>query len=198
MSCPWRERRLSAGVAVSPAGARSLWYLREGWVVVSSADRLDRELSCCVRGPRSLIGLEALARQPLRLRVWTLSTVRLCTIEIAAFHDWVGDSGGPVATVLDCAVEEVVRRAVEREGLSGTALVRLARFLVRSIPAREGPERPLELKALVLARVLAMRPETLSRALSELRGRGVMGPGRDLSILDPEALAAIAGEPLPP
>lgn len=74
----------------------------------------------------------------------------------------------------------------------GVAAIRLARALSDTTIDVEGLPQHL------LAQVLGMRPETLSRAVTELRGQGLVeGGGRDLRVVDLARLQHLAldGDP---
>jgi CRP-like cAMP-binding protein len=192
--CPFTEQRLEAGACLTlPAGrSDTAWYLREGHVVLSAANASGRELACVVRGPGSLLGLEALEQRPYDFECWTLSDVVLCRVAGSTLRSWVGPPDGPTATILHFALDEARHRAEDRRAVGGSAVVRLARFLAHGLPSEVGGR--LKLPSAVLARVLAMRPETLSRALAELRRRGALARGRAVVIAHRARLETIAEE----
>jgi CRP-like cAMP-binding protein len=97
----------------------------------------------------------------------------------------------PIGMVLRFSLDEAARRAGERHAIEGTALRRLARFLLQTNERRDGAE-PIDIPLGVLASVLGMRPETLSRALSDLRTAGALAPGRSVRVVNREKLRTAA------
>ena len=192
--CPFREQIVKVGECLAvPAGSAGwVWYLRQGWVMVSSTEASGAELSCAVRGPGSMLGLESLAGATFPFELWTLSPVVLCKLAADAFQDWLGWRNLRADTVLGCAVDELAQRASDRQALSGNAPARVARFLERMVPQPEGDEQRLRIPARVIARVLSMRAETLSRALSQLRAAGALEAGRAIVVADREQLGRFA------
>ena len=56
----------------------------------------------------------------------------------------------------------------------------------------ESAGRPFDIEQRILARVLQIRPETLSRTLTRLRQDGILAPGLRLSVLDAHRLSRLA------
>jgi CRP-like cAMP-binding protein len=75
--------------------------------------------------------------------------------------------------------------------MEGTAVRRLAAFLLQMRTSASRDQTP-SIPLAVLAEVLGMRPETLSRALSELRAEGALAPGRKIRVLDEATLRLFA------
>jgi CRP-like cAMP-binding protein len=138
-----------------------------------------------------MLGLEGVLGHSMPYEVRALTDVALCFLDADSFKRWVGPLDSPVGTVLRLSLDEAMRRAGERHAIEGTALRRVARFLRETTnEATDGEARDIPLG--VLAHVLAMRPETLSRALSDLRAKGALAPGRSLRIADREKLRLAA------
>ncbi len=68
---------------------------------------------------------------------------------------------------------------------------RVARFLMQHCQT-DGNAEPLRTPHRVLAGMLGMRPETLSRALSELRSSGALARGRALKVSSHERLRELS------
>jgi CRP-like cAMP-binding protein len=149
------------------------------------------DASCAVRGPETLLGIEVLLGQPVPYQVWSLTDVVLCAIDAAQFRAWTGSLNTPIGAVLDMTLREASRRVADRQALEGTAVQRIARFLVASHEAGS-PDDPLDLQQRIIARVLSMRPETLSRAMAKLREDDALEPGRNVRIKDLDALRRLA------
>jgi CRP-like cAMP-binding protein len=193
-SCPFHELRRPAGSVLVQQDERShwVWYLRRGQVVLGSTSESGGDLSCAVRGPDTLLGIENLVGHPVPYQISALTDVVLCALEAAAFREWVGTLGTPMGAVLELALREAGRRVAERHALEGTAVRRVARFLVQRHEA-DGSGEALHTPQHVLAHILGMRPETLSRALARLRELGVIGAGRGVRVVDNDQLRRLAG-----
>jgi CRP-like cAMP-binding protein len=186
-ACPFRGCQVAAGTVLHHQGdkPRDLWFVRSGLVVVSSVSGSGEELRCAIRGPQSLIGLERVADQPADYSVCTLTHASICFIDVAGFSSWVGSLNSPIGVVLQMTLREMGERAVERQQLTGGATERLARFLLQhSVDAAQ----PLDVPLNVLARVLGMRAETLSRSVSELKLAGALARSRGITVRDSSAL----------
>jgi CRP-like cAMP-binding protein len=94
--------------------------------------------------------------------------------------------------VLELALREAGCRVAERHALEGTAVRRVARFLLQRQEVDERADA-LRTPQHVLAHILGMRPETLSRALARLRETGVIAPGRGVRVVDDDKLRRLAG-----
>jgi CRP-like cAMP-binding protein len=138
-----------------------------------------------------MLGLECVLGRAMPYEVRALTDVVLCSIDIEAFKNWIGPLDSPLGSVLRLSLEEAIRRAGERHAVEGTALRRVARFLTQTTQGMndgQPPDFPLG----VLANVLAMRPETLSRALADLRAAGALAHGRSVRVVDHEKLRLAA------
>lgn len=193
--CPFHETRLAAGSVLIAQGEKPdrVWLLRRGTVLVSTVSGTGEETQCALRGPGSLIGLEALRDDAAGYQAWTLSDAVVCGLSSERFRSWVGPRDNPLGVVLDLALDEVAERGEERIALAGRTVERVARFLVarRRLEKRD---RPLRIQHQLLARMLGMRAETLSRALGKLRDAGAITDGIDVRIADWGKLVELAGE----
>jgi CRP-like cAMP-binding protein len=190
--CPFVEHRHDAGAALLWAGEvpKAVHYVRRGLVVLASA-RSGEAVACAVRGPETLLGLEALEHGALAYQVTALTDVVECRLSIERFTQWLGPLEAPLGVVLRLALREASLRVAERHALEGTAVQRVARFVLR---ASSAGDEPLQLPQHLVARVLHMRPETFSRAVSSLRRAGALGPGHTLCVADPERLRGLVAE----
>lgn len=171
--------------------ATHLWYVRSGLVLSSSVARSGAELWCAVRGAPHLVGLEAALGQPTLSSALALSSLMVCTVDVLTFRAWLGPIDSPLGALLELSLSELRRKAVDLQRSTGSASVRLARFLLQRFDAGSGPE-PLDVPKVVLARTLGMRPETLSRAIAQLRSFGLLATGRRVVLTNPRALRAFA------
>ena len=193
--CPFHEVARSAGSLIFPQGEppECVWFLRRGTVLLSSVSACGDETLCSLRGPGSLLGLELLRNAPTDYEAWALADVEMCRLESDGFRGWVGDRSTPMGVVLGIALEEASKRGQERLALAGRSVTRVARFLLERRRV-EQCDRPLRVEKQVLARMLGMRAETLSRALARLREEGAIAAERDVHVIDPAVLAVLSGE----
>jgi CRP-like cAMP-binding protein len=191
--CPFRDAKKPAGTVLIPEGHKpdGVLYLRRGQVVLSTTSSSGTEASCAVRGPNTLLGLEAVLDRPMPYQVWALTDVAICVLEIGQFKSWLGDMSSPLGAALGYSLEEAARRVGERQALEGTALKRVARFLMQHVENGANGES-LDTPHRLLAGMLGMRPETLSRALAELRDLGALGAGRSVRVTSIDRLRSIA------
>lgn len=191
--CPFHEVRLKDGEFLLHQGEkpRSVWFIKEGQVAVSSVDSNGEETSCAVRGKGALLGIEALTESESAYQARALTPVLACELAADALDEWVGLRDTPMGAVLELAIGEAQQRVVERRGLAGSAVSRLSRFLLERL---EQEENRVRMPQQVLANVLGMRAETLSRAIGKLRAAGAVAPGRGLVVLDVDRLTEFSQE----
>ncbi len=185
------RRRAGALLVAQGAVPDRVYFVRRGSVLVSSLAESGDEILCSVRGAGSLLGLELVRRQPTDYEAWALGEVELCAMEARSFAAWLGGLDSPAGAVLTLALAEGAERRAERVALAGPAHARVARFLVER--ARAG-DRPLAVKQRVLARMLGLRAETVSRVLARLRSAGALAPGRGVRIADLSLLERFAAD----
>ena len=98
-----------------------------------------------------------------------------------------------IASALIAALADRIQQLETQTTLATTADVatRIARYL-SDLVAKEGPTFVLPMKKKDLADFIGTTPETLSRKLTALADAGVIaqGRGRQITVLDPEALTA--------
>jgi CRP-like cAMP-binding protein len=166
-------------------------HVRSGRIKLSVADAMGSERAYTMRGPGSILGLEALLGLPALLDARVDVEGELAMAEPAALERWLQGSGVPAVAIVKHVVAENVRLTAERLLVDGNSEARLARFLL------ERETDPFlsawkEVARHEVAGLLSMRPETLSRAIRVLQDRHAIGPG--LEIRDFEELRRIAKE----
>ncbi len=171
---------------------RSVFFVKEGFVALSAVSPRGTELVLTLRGPTSLLCTESLHSEPSPFEVRALSRVKLCTISGDAMSQWIGPEKSPARVVLDLLLCESKMQRDEVNWRQGDCLSRVARFALAH--ARFLADRPNAVRKQVVARLLGMRPETLSRCLTRLERDGVLDASRGVRVLDPRRLAAIALE----
>jgi CRP-like cAMP-binding protein len=188
-----REIVRGAGTVLVTQGDRlqEVLILREGTVLVTCFNSEGDEVWSSVRGPDTLIGAELLRRGRCEVDVIALTEVRLLRIGAEDFRSWVASPHSPAAAIIDLLLQEISAHSRDRAMTTGSALSRIARFL-RERQKMESAGRPFDIEQRVLARVLQIRPETLSRTLGKLRNDGILAPGPRLSVIDAHRLWRLA------
>ncbi|MCC6644351.1 MAG: Crp/Fnr family transcriptional regulator [Polyangiaceae bacterium] len=187
--CPFRERVVQKGAVLVRQGLvpLSVTRVKSGAVLVAAVGPAGEDVGCATRGEGAMLGLEALTGATSSYQASAQQRTTVCTASAGAFRTWVGDLGSRAGTLLDLVLRETRRREEERVTSSGSATSRVARYLLDR--EQNGGAR---VTFAVIARMLRMRPETLSRAIAQLREDGVVSRGKALEILDRPRLVGIA------
>ena len=185
-------REAGATLCAQGERPRSIFFVKEGFVALSAVSPRGTELILTLRGPTSLLCTEALHGEPSPFEVRALSRVKLCGISGDALAQWVGPEKSPARVILDLLLSEAKMQRDEVNWRQGDCLSRVARFALAH--ARFLADRPNAVRKQVVARLLGMRPETLSRCLTRLERDGVLDASRGVRVLDARRLAAIAME----
>ncbi len=167
-----------------------MYFVREGTVALSGLGADGTEKYLGIRGPRSMLCWEAFQGKASPVEVRTLTPSRVCTLSVDQAANWAGPPDSPARALLSLLVDELVQREEESEARMGDTVGRVARFLLSWAPPGEAPKT--KLRKQVIARALGMRPETFSRALTRLVEKGLVTRGPMLTILNREALEAVA------
>ncbi|MHB8877516.1 MAG: Crp/Fnr family transcriptional regulator [Myxococcaceae bacterium] len=192
--CPFTPTQLPASAVVVNQGEAhpTVYFIREGTVALCTVDADGAERGLAIRGPRSLLCFESLSGSPSPYEVRAISALRLCSMPARALGRWVGPDRSPAASIIELLLTELSRRQEDMSWRRGDSMSRVSRFVLAAGMKVDGA-RPLQ-KQLV-ARVLGMRPETLSRCLGKLAERGLIARGGTAKVVDPSGLAAVgAGE----
>jgi CRP-like cAMP-binding protein len=171
---------------------RTVYFVKEGFVALSAVSPRGSELLLSLRGPSSLLCTEALQGEASPFEVRALSRVRVCGIGGDALAQWVGPEKSAGRVILDLLLTESRQQRDEVNWRQGDCLSRVARFALAH--ARFLADRPNAVRKQVVARLLGMRPETLSRCLTKLERDGVVDASRGVRVIDHRRLAAIAME----
>jgi CRP-like cAMP-binding protein len=186
------SRESGATLCAQGERPRTVYFIKEGFVALSAVSPRGTELVLTLRGPTSLLCTEALHGDPSPFEVRALSRVKLCGISGDAMSQWIGPEKSPARVVLDLLLAESRMQRDEVNWRQGDCLSRVARFALAH--ARFLADRPNAVRKQVVARLLGMRPETLSRCLTRLERDGVLDASRGVRVLDARRLAAIALE----
>ena len=190
--CPLvdRKRRAGAYLYVEGSAAEKVWFVKQGSVVLSREgdERGGEGIAWTVRGAGAMLGAEALVRPTYVDSARAVTDTTVCTASREAMSQWMGSREGAARTVLDLVLLAQSVDAPRRSGSDGSAVRRVAAFLLED-PRGTSPDLPRR----VIAGLLGMLPETLSRALKVLADRGVIETTRrSLRIVDRDALEVTA------
>ncbi len=190
--CPFSTRTVQAGERLWMQGdvPREVMFVRDGLVSLSTTEPTGEESLSAVRGPRSLLGTEALTSRPAHASAEALTDVTVCASSPTSIAQWVGPAT-PASALVGMLVDEHSRNARDANLRTGPSLARLARFLLEFSKLVEGGRKAPFSKQHV-ARILGMRAETLSRCLRQLVDAGVVESGRQVRVRDGARLSAIA------
>lgn len=183
--CPLTVRGLQAGQRLWEAGdePRRLVHIREGLVGLAAAGAGGADEAFVLRGPGAVVGFEHLVETTSRFAARMLNDGEVCDLPLRLVAGRRSDRPDVASELLRRAVEEVARLLRERRASTAPTLNRVAAYLLAP-----GPLDPLAhgLSKGILARMLSMQPETLSRALAELRRRDLITD--ELQVVDRAAL----------
>lgn len=190
--CPMIERPRAAGACVYLAGepAERIFFVKRGAVTLSREVDQGRSdsVTWTVRRPGTVLGAEALVRDTYLDSARAITDVVVCVASRAEVSAWMTSREGAGRALLECVLLTHCADAPRRAGSEGSAQQRVASWLLEQ--ARE-PQSALPRQ--VVAALLGMLPETLSRALAALAARGVVEVTRkDVRVLDARALESIA------
>lgn len=190
-SCPFTPRLLPRDSVVSTQGqvADEVGFVKSGILVLSTVGQSGEEQRVSVRGPRSVVGLEALEGHGATEEVRALTDVVLCRSEVQRVKRWA--LSGPAAnSLLQLAIIEMGNRRVEVDLRQGPALSRVARFALEYAALVESGRGKHFSKERV-ARMLGMRPETFSRILRRLSDQGLIDSKQGIKVLNADELKRV-------
>ena len=186
------DRRRAAGTCLYVAGERAdtFYYVKHCAVALSrAAGHEDGEAAPhAVRRTGSILGLEGLVRDTYVDTARAATEVTVCAASRADMAAWITRQGAAL-TVLECTLLTWCRDNPRRATADGNARQRVAEWLL------EGAERNTSrsLPRSIVAGLLGMKPETLSRAIAALARRGAIVTNRmRIEVVDRTLLRAIA------
>jgi CRP-like cAMP-binding protein len=190
--CPMVERQRSAGACLYIAGepAERVLFVKRGAITLAREVDHGRSesLTWTVRRPGTVLGAEALVRPTYLDSARAVTDVVVCVASRDEVSTWMRAHDGAARVLLECVLLTQCADAPRRAGSDGSAQQRVAAWLLEQ--ARE-PQSSLPRQ--VVAALLGMLPETLSRALAALAARGLVEVTRkSVRVLDEGALEAIA------
>lgn len=188
--CPLidRKRPPDETIALEGQPIETVWFLKRGTVVFSRVGPDGGERPRLVRGPGTFIGLEVLVRRTHADTVRTTEPTIVCGIGRESLDAWIGPRGTPARMALEQTLIATADDRPRAAGADGTALERVARWILDDATTGYRVSRR------VVASLLGMVPETLSRALAELHEQDLIELSRrSITILDRARLEALAG-----
>ncbi|MCU0695504.1 MAG: Crp/Fnr family transcriptional regulator [Myxococcaceae bacterium] len=201
--CGFVPRRVRAGEVLWEQGEvpREVLFVKRGAVALTGRDSEGNHWWNGVRGPRAVLGIEALQSRPARAAARALSDGAVCASDPVVMRVQLGVDGGRggalASAMVPLLLEELDRRSDEVASRSGPALVRVARFILEHHDVVESGKRGPFSKRHV-ASMLGIRPETMSRNLTALADAGVIRVEPDIEVLDRARLESFATPPRRP
>ena len=196
--CPLVERRRPAGAALYLAGEPidRVYFVKRGSVLLSreAGEARGEGIPWAVRGPGALLGVEGLVHSTYLDSARCVTEAAVCAAPKAEIRAWIRACDAAPHAMLECVLRSQCTDAPRRAGSDGSAVSRVARWLLDGKNG-EGQRRSSSLPRRVVAGLLGMQPETLSRALATLAARGaVTVTRRRVDIVDRPKLEGIATE----
>jgi CRP/FNR family transcriptional regulator len=156
-----------------------------------------REQILKLGGPGHVLGIEALNGEASPVTVTTVTQIAACRVPIGVMGQIVARDPSIALRMVAFLNRELVRtgNAVRNLGIL-SAQERVACFILSLLPAHCHPDDGIRipLTRTDVARMLGLRPETFSRALSGIKRLGLLHEsGRCFFVPDPEGLRALVG-----
>ena len=190
--CPMVDRRRPAGTCLFVAGepADTIHYVKHGAVALAraSGDKHGEGTPHAIRRSGSLLGVEALVRDTYLDTARSVTEVTVCAAGRTDMLAWL-TRGGAARALLDVVLRAWCSDNPRRATADGSAPQRVAEWLLDGAERKAARSIPQS----VVAGLLGMKPETMSRAVASLAKRGAIVTNRArIEIVDRELLRAIA------
>jgi len=187
--CPFVDRPRQRGDHVCTEGepASRVWFVKRGLVVLTRAGA-GPEHPRTVRRSGTFVGLEALVRRTYVESARVVTPAILCGAPVARIDEWLGPAGTPARMALEQTLRAVCDETPRAASADGSALERVARWLIHEAEGGEINDVPRR----YVAGLLGIVPETLSRCLARLAAAGSIAvTRRSVRIVDLAALRAV-------
>lgn len=190
--CPMVDRRRPAGTCLFVAGetADTIHYVKQGAVALSraSGDKHGEGTPHAIRRAGSLLGIEALVRDTYLDTARSVTEVTVCAAGRSEMLAWLAKIGAARA-VLDMVLRTWCGDNPRRATADGSAPQRVAEWLLDGAERKAARTIPQS----IVAGLLGMKPETMSRAVATLAKRGAIVTNRArIEVVDRDLLRAIA------
>ena len=191
--CPFVPRKRPAGAVLHVVGdaVERIWFIKAGSVLVTRSmdDEQVEGTPWAIRRAGGFLGLEGLVRPEHHESARALTDVTLCSAPRDVVETWLQRHGTASRVLLDAVLRSGVRERPLRGNADGTAPQRAAAWLLGHAP--QAASRQVTRR--VLAGLLGMRPETLSRTLRAIEAQGAIFQTRGkIEVVDRGRLRAIA------
>ena len=191
--CPFVPRKRAAGAVLHVAGegVERVSFVKRGAVLITRSVDEERVEGTpwAIRRGGSFLGLEGLVGTDHLESARALAEVTLCSATLGAVQAWLDGRRTAARILLESVLRSGARERPLRGNADGTARRRAASWLLQNADRRV----PGAIPRRVMAGLLGMRAETLSRALRTLAERGAIRHGRaSIEILDRARLRSIA------
>jgi CRP-like cAMP-binding protein len=177
-----RYRELRAGGSYE-LGEEIVFVVR-GRLLRSAIDEHGQDMMSLLEQTGSVIGIERLRGIVVPYQLWAITDVHYESFAIEPITRWIDGLGAEARSLIASALDAAGASLRERTVLHTRVLARLAKFVLDAADH----DGTLRLPRFVIARILSMRPETLSRALKELQERGAIALKPRLRVIDRQAL----------
>lgn len=191
--CAFIDRHREAGgyLYVEEEPAEVVWFVKRGQVLLTRAVD-STEVVRTVRSTGEFLGLEALVHPTYIDSARVISAATVCGVARQHFDAWLGPPGTPARVALEQAVRATVHEVPRAAPPDGSALRRVARWLLTQTEA-EKEKASAGVARRDIASLLGMVPETLSRVLARLaRSGAVEVTRRTIKVCDRAALETAA------
>jgi len=192
--CVFARKKVGPDSVLVPQGSLpvEVGFVRSGVVSLSAVSGDGEQTWGAVRGPRSLLGIEAMEGVASPCEVRTLTQVEICAATVPVVKGWLGSAGGARA-LFNLTLTELLEQRRDVDFRTGSIPARVARFALafERLIGTNDVQRPLS-KARVAA-LMGIRAETLSRVLRRFSTRGLLDSTMGIRVLDRAGLEAIAG-----
>lgn len=198
-----RTREYATGTLLCSQGADPdhVLIILDGWVKVTAGRADGQEVMLAIRGPSDTIGESGwLNGRPRSANVKALGRVRALAVPAQQFAGFLGShahAAQVLAQVMVGRMDDADRRMTVQVGTSGPKLLALLLIDLAGrygVPGRDGSVAlPLPLTQQELATMIGRARETVARALTVWRRKGIVLTRRmRIVIVNPDALREIA------
>lgn len=186
---PFREvrRQQHSILFVQGEPASQVYLVRRGTVSLHRMSTENRALgrTRALRHQDSFLGIEALIDDEYQDSARAETPLVLCVASRERVAEWVADESEASLLVLKTVLQTEEDELMPQASTDGTAVQRVAAWILD----RQQIEQTTDVPRSVIADLLGMRPETLSRALHSLAEEGLIEVSRrSFFIIDPGGL----------